>query len=233
VKKPKISCVLPTYNNAAFLPRTLDSLVKQTLKDIEIIVVDDCSDDSTKQVLTFYKKKYKNIKTSYMDNRRGAAVCRNFGNMIAKADLIMVCDSGDVNHLDRAKNAYYFFKKYPDVDIYSTACIETNAIDEHIDLHYPRVFSDKEKPSLFHPTVTYRKEVTDKIKYREGNLATDQYEAFFIEAFRCGFKFWHTTDGFVKKLRQDVSVERAKQRVEQRKKNFKEFGIETDNDNRV
>jgi len=172
---PKLSCVLPTRNNVAFLARTIDSLIKQSLKDIEIIVIDDCSNDDTIGLLRYYKKKCKKLQFVRLEKRKGAAYCRNLGNGLAQSDVIMVCDSGDVNHKHRAKDAYNLLKKKPFIDIYSTACIETNVLDEHIELHFPRIFTDKEKPSLFHPTVVYRKKVPDKIKYREGNLATDQF----------------------------------------------------------
>jgi len=193
---------------------------------MEIIVIDDNSDDGTIELLDYYKSKYKKLRYYRMETRKGAAVCRNFGNHCAKADIIMVCDSGDVNHKHRARDAYKLFKNKPFVDIYSTACIETNALDEHIELHYPRIFTDKEKPSLFHPTVTYRKKVTEKVKYREGNVSTDQYEAFFFEAYRAGFTFWHTFEGFVKKLRQNKNKEESDRRIKQRLKNYKEFGID-------
>jgi len=141
-----------------------------------------------------------------LESRKGAAYCRNLGNSLANSNLIMVCDSGDVNHYERAFNAHYFLKSRKDVDIYSTSCIEINSLDESIAVHFARIFNDTEKPSLFHPTVVYRKSVTEKIKYREGNLSTDQYEAFFFEAYQAGFKFWFTNDAYVKKLKQNKNT---------------------------
>lgn len=221
----KVSAVLPNYNNAAFLARTLNSLIKQSLRGIDIVVIDDCSTDSSVDLIHHYMKQNNNIRLIALESRKGSAYCRNIGNSLARANIIMVCDSGDVNHIHRARDAYNFLKRHDDIDIYSSTCIETNALDENIAIHFPRIFNDKEKPSLFHPTVVYRNSVTNKIKYREGNLATDQYEAFFFEAYRAGFKFWHTQEAFVKKIRQQKDSGLAAMRIEQRLKNFEEFGI--------
>jgi len=219
-----VTAVLPNYNNEAFIARTLDSLIKQRLRNIEIIVIDDASIDNSKDIISYYVRTSKRIKSLFLKERKGAAYCRNLGNSMASSPLIMVCDSGDINHIARANDAYNFLKKRADVDIYSTTCIETNILDENVHINFPRIFNDKEKPSLFHPTVTYRKSVTERIKYREGNFATDQYEAFFFEAYRAGFSFWFTLEAMVKKLRHSHESD-INERYEQRKKNYEEFGI--------
>ncbi len=223
---PKLSAVLPNHNNVAFLARTLDSLVNQVFRGLEIIVIDDCSDDGSVVLINHYVRKYKNVRVVALEDRKGAAYCRNLGNSLAQSNLIMVCDSGDINHKFRARDAYYFLKKRKDVDVYSTSCVETDMLDEQVEAHIPRIFKKREKPSLFHPTVVYRKHVADKIKYREGNLATDQYETFFFEAHNAGFKFWFTFEAMVKKLIQNKDEFAIKSRLGQRKKNYKEFGVE-------
>lgn len=223
----KLSCVMPTYNNVAFLQSSIDSILNQSLKDLELIVVDDASTDYTQELLEFYKAKDKRFSFYTMERRLGAAVCRNFGNNKAKSDIIMVSDSGDVSHKHRAKATYDFFNKNSDIDIYSSACVEVDALDNQVRVNEPKPFNDSDKPSLFHPTVAYRKSVTDCIKYREGNIYTDQYEVFFLEAFKEGFNFGFSNDFWVKKLIQNNREEGALEaRYIQRVKNYKEFGIE-------
>lgn len=55
----KISVIVPVYNTAKYLKKCLDSLVNQTLHDIEIIVINDCSTDNSKEIIEEYQK-YKN-----------------------------------------------------------------------------------------------------------------------------------------------------------------------------
>ena len=159
-------------------------------------------------------------------SRSGAAACRNFGNNKAKSDIIMVMDAGDISHKHRAKATYDFFTKNKDIHIYSSACVEVDVLDRQIRVNEPKPFNDSDKPSLFHPTVSYRKEVTEKIKYREGNLYTDQYEVFFLMAFKAGFNFGFSNDFWVKKLIQDKEPGALEERYKQRVKNYEEFNIE-------
>ena len=217
---------MPNYNNQSFLQTSIDSILNQTVKDIELIVVDDCSTDYSRDLLDYYADRDNRFRYFVMERRLGAAACRNFGNNKAASSIIMVMDSGDMSHEERAKATFDFFQKNEDIDIYSSACVEVDACDNQLELHEPKPFNDSEKPSLFHPTVAYRKAVTDTIKYREGNLYTDQYEVFFLEAFKAGFNFGFTNDFWVKKLHQSKIPEELDERYRQRVKNYQEFDIE-------
>ncbi len=59
---PKVSICIPTYNYARFLPEAIDSVLKQTFTDYEILIIDDCSHDNTKEVVSEYAKKDKRIR---------------------------------------------------------------------------------------------------------------------------------------------------------------------------
>ena len=90
----KISVILPVYNDAVYVKRCLNSLVNQTLNDIEIIVVDDGSTDNTPQVLKEYSKKDARIKIITQENsKQGTA--RNNGLKYASGDYIAFIDSDD------------------------------------------------------------------------------------------------------------------------------------------
>ena len=75
---PKVSVIVPVYNVEKYIERCLDSLVNQTLKDIEIIVVNDGSTDGSKEKIQNYLQKYENIK--YLEKENGGlSDARNFG----------------------------------------------------------------------------------------------------------------------------------------------------------
>ena len=59
---PKISIILPSYNRATYLAQTIDSCLAQTLKDFELIIVDDCSVDASIEVAEFYSQQDSRIK---------------------------------------------------------------------------------------------------------------------------------------------------------------------------
>lgn len=92
--KPKISIIIPVWNTAKFLPRCIDSILNQTLKDIEIIAVNDGSTDDSLSILKEYAKKDSRIKVINKPNK-GVATTRNTGLKAANAPYIMWCDSDD------------------------------------------------------------------------------------------------------------------------------------------
>jgi glycosyltransferase involved in cell wall biosynthesis len=108
VNKPAVSVVIPTYNNAALLPETLDGVKRQTIKDLEIIVVDDGSTDQTAQVV----KKYDiSIVYCYQPNQ-GQAAARNKGVKLARGEYIAFCDHDDIwnpGHLESLLNCFVLF----------------------------------------------------------------------------------------------------------------------------
>ena len=65
---PKVSIIVPVYNSGKYLKTCLDSLVRGTLKDIEIIAIDDCSTDNSLLILEEYAKKHPNIKVYHKNH---------------------------------------------------------------------------------------------------------------------------------------------------------------------
>ncbi len=110
----KISVVIPTYNRANFLERTIDSIVNQTIKIDEIIVVDDGSTDNTKLICDNF-----NIKYIYQNNQ-GVSTARNTGIKKISNEWIAFCDSDDIWHKDKIEKQIIFHKQNPDILISHT-----------------------------------------------------------------------------------------------------------------
>lgn len=90
-----ITVVVPCYNVENYLERCLESLLAQTHKDIEILMVDDCSTDGTKKIIQKYEKKYKNITAIYNKQNRRQGHARNIAIQAAKTEYITFVDSDD------------------------------------------------------------------------------------------------------------------------------------------
>ena len=90
----KISVIVPVYNTEKYLEKCLDSLLRQTLEGIEIIVVNDGSKDGSKKIIDDYAKKYRNIEAYHLPNG-GVSKARNFGLAKAKGEYIAFLDSDD------------------------------------------------------------------------------------------------------------------------------------------
>ena len=102
---PKISIILPVYNVADYLRQCLDSAVNQTLKDIEIICVNDGSTDNSPQILEEYAKKDARIKVINQQNA-GQGAARNNGLQHASAPYVYFADSDDWLDLTMAEKLY-------------------------------------------------------------------------------------------------------------------------------
>ena len=91
----KISIIVPVYNTEKEIKKCLDSLVNQTIKDIEIIIVNDGSTDNSEKIIYEYKEKYKDLIKYYSKENEGVAATRNFGIEKAQADYVLFVDSDD------------------------------------------------------------------------------------------------------------------------------------------
>lgn len=90
----KISVILPIYNVEKFLPQCLESLIKQTLTDIEIICINDGSTDGSQEVIDKYAKNYKSIINIKQENK-GVSAARNLGLKLAHGEYITFVDPDD------------------------------------------------------------------------------------------------------------------------------------------
>ncbi len=98
---PFFSVILPTYNRAHFLDRSIQSVINQTFTDWELIIVDDGSTDNTKEVVEKYQKSDSRIKYIYQENKR-LPTARNTGIINSNGMYICFLDSDDQyksNHL--------------------------------------------------------------------------------------------------------------------------------------
>lgn len=105
--KPKVSVIIPVYNTQEYLPQCLDSLIGQTLKDFELICVDDGSQDESLDVLKRYAERDSRIKVIAQENG-GVSHARNVGMSHATGKYLMFVDSDDYierKALERVWNA--------------------------------------------------------------------------------------------------------------------------------
>lgn len=92
--KPKVSIIVPVYNVEKYLDRCMESLLNQTLKDIEIILVDDGSPDNCPQMCDDYAKKDSRVKVVHKQNA-GLGYARNSGLDVASGEYVAFVDSDD------------------------------------------------------------------------------------------------------------------------------------------
>ncbi len=108
---PKVSIIVPFYNVEGYIEKCLDTLVNQTLKDIEIILVNDGSKDNSEFIVKKYLDKYKD-KIIYLEKENGGlSDARNFGIPHATGEYIAFLDSDDYVEKDMYEKMYNIAKK--------------------------------------------------------------------------------------------------------------------------
>lgn len=97
ITAPLVSVIVPNYNHAPFLEERLESIYNQTYKNIEVILLDDCSKDNSREILSAYKEKYPEITTTVFNETNTGRVFKqwNKGLEIAKGELIWIAESDD------------------------------------------------------------------------------------------------------------------------------------------
>ena len=108
--KNNIDIILPNYNSSKFLKQTLNSIIMQTYKNWKLIIIDDCSDDKTKNILKKYLKD-KRIKIFWLKKNNGAGFCRNYGIKKSKSPYVAFIDSDDVWKKNKLEKQIIFMKK--------------------------------------------------------------------------------------------------------------------------
>ena len=126
----KVSVIVPVYNVEKYLNKCLDSLVNQTLKDIEIIIVNDGSPDNSKKIIKEYKKKYPSIIKVLDQTNQGLSDARNNALSLTTSKYIMYVDSDDYVANDMVEKMYNKIVK----DKADMVICGNNVVDENYNL---------------------------------------------------------------------------------------------------
>lgn len=126
MSRPLVSVIIASYNVAEFLPISLKALTRQTLKDIEIICVDDASTDDSLKILKEFEKKDKRVKVIANKKKTylSPSAARNIGLKKAAAPYVMFCDADDYYEPEMCQKMYEAISKH-DADL---AVSEINVI---------------------------------------------------------------------------------------------------------
>jgi glycosyltransferase involved in cell wall biosynthesis len=129
---PLISVIIPTYNSAKYLPETLESVLKQTFKDFEIIVVDDGSSDHTPDVIKPYLDRVKYVQKS----NGGPASARNLGLTHAKGEFVAFLDADDIWNSKKLEQQIKIMQSMPEVGIVHTGVQVIDADGQEVLLNH-------------------------------------------------------------------------------------------------
>jgi glycosyltransferase involved in cell wall biosynthesis len=121
---PKVSVIIPAYNNAEYLGETIQSVLEQLYTNLEVIVVNDASPDHTPEIV----KQFDDPRIRYIihEENRGLSAARNTGMRAADGELIALLDGDDLYHPEKLRMHVEFLEAHPDVGVTYNPRFELN-----------------------------------------------------------------------------------------------------------
>lgn len=171
---PLVSVIIPNFNNGQYLSDCILSVIGQTYKNIEIVIVDDCSTDNSKRIILELVSKYKNIKYIINDENKGVSSSRNIGLSLCRGDYVTTLDSDDIYYPNKIFSEMKIISEYLPKDVVAFSSI--SIVDEKLnfirkDICNPFVYQGNINKQMayrcipFGRDVLYRKAILDDIGY--------------------------------------------------------------------
>ena len=193
--RPLISVIVPVYKVEDILARCLDSLCRQSLKEIEILLVDDASSDRCGEICEEYAEKDSRFRVIHHPENRGLSAARNTGIAQATADYLMFIDSDDWVHVDFCKLPYECaLQHHADLVLFGRYYVDKDGLQRNIPKQENIVAGIKTQLETIDLLLTnavgnyawnklYKKALFHAISYPEGYLFEDigtTYKTIFL-----------------------------------------------------
>ena len=187
---PVVSVVMPVYNGEAYLAEAVESILSQTLRDLELVIIDDGSTDGTASILRRYGQADRRVRVQ-IRTHRGLVAALNEGCGLARGTYIARMDADDVALPDRLQKEVAFLEAHPDVAVVG-GC--QDVVNEHGDvierIRMPEGDADirariGQENAMSHPTAMFRKEVFERVGgYRLAVAYAEDYDLWLRIAER-------------------------------------------------
>jgi glycosyltransferase involved in cell wall biosynthesis len=136
---PLVSVVMAVHNGEQFICEAIDSILEQTFKDFEFIVIDDGSTDSTSSILAKYQSRDARIRVKRFDQNQGLTICLNTGIQLARGKYIARMDADDISLPNRLAEQVKHLNEHQEIVALGTAFTFIDEAGTHLKDH---VFSD-------------------------------------------------------------------------------------------
>jgi len=186
--KSLISVIMPVYNGQAFIGEAIDSILLQTFQNFELLIVNDCSTDSTERIIDLYQKIYpQKIKLYKMQTKVGAFAAINSVVQKCKGQFIALMDSDDISLPERLKTQVKLLLDNSEIIVAGTQAIVINKNGEEIGRKIVPLDNQQIKKHfaflhpMIHPSCMIRKNLLSDKDYIYENKygVNDDYYTFF------------------------------------------------------
>jgi glycosyltransferase involved in cell wall biosynthesis len=190
---PTISVVMPAYNAAPFLDEAVTSILNQTFRDFEFIIVNDGSTDDTASILAKYQRSDNRINVYHQENQ-GTFAARNRGCRLARGKYLATMDADDVSFPDRLAKQIEYIERHPEIGILGTWICKIDKNGSLGGKWCPPTNARMLQWTLFFgvcvaaPTVLMRREVMEKLNfYRRVTTGVEDVDLWLRASCVTGF----------------------------------------------
>jgi glycosyltransferase involved in cell wall biosynthesis len=184
--EPLVSVIMSVYNGEKYLKECIESILNQTYKNFEFLIIDDNSKDNSYNILKEYAEKEPKIKLFKNDQNMGLTKNLNFLILKSKGEYLARMDADDISFKNRLESQINFIKSNEDIDILGSFAIDIDEEGKEKNLRkVPITLSEiknilpKVNP-IIHPTVLMKKSSLKKINFYNEKYRTSQdYELWY------------------------------------------------------
>ncbi|HVZ11848.1 MAG TPA: glycosyltransferase [Patescibacteria group bacterium] len=193
-RPPTLSVVMPVYNAAPFLKQSINSILKQTFKDFEFIIIDDASTDNSWEIVQKFAKKYPN-KIRAFQNERNVKQAKTVNRAIkmARGDFIARMDADDVSLPNRFEKQIEYLRTHPKTVAVGAQCLIIDAKGKITgEKKFPTAFDDvysyifKFCPAQQPTFMIARKRLPHNLEYYDHDLSPVEDVEFLFKLFKYG-----------------------------------------------
>lgn len=191
VDAPMVSVVMSVFNGERFLREAVESILGQTFRDFEFVIINDGSTDSTDSILDSYERTAPGVRVYHQENR-GLIESLNRGCGLARGKYIARMDADDIALKDRLMQQIEFMEKHAGVGVLGGAVEQVDATGRRLPtVHFPLDHADIVSTLAYacpfsHPAVVIRKEVFVSVGgYRTAFVDAEDYDLWLRMAERC------------------------------------------------
>lgn len=180
---PKISVIMPAYNAEAYIKEAIDSILGQTFRDFELIVLNDCSRDGTEKMILSYS----DSRVVYLKNEQnlGVAGTLNRGLDCARGEYVARMDADDIALPNRLERQVAFLDTHPDVIACGSNAVLFGEVPAESSTDMP--LNDRDirlrlalSNPFVHPTMLIRKEALQDIRYDSSFEGREDYRMWMV-----------------------------------------------------
>lgn len=194
---------MPVYNAERFLVESINSILHQTYRNIELIIIDDASTDGSWKIISGYRKRYPRIVRAFRMNHnlnRGGDTCANIGIQKAKGTYIARMDADDIAVPIRIQKQVAYLEKHTDVFMVGASAFVINGSGAIVGTklmpkRHADIFSEYMTfHPMIHPTVMFRNNVIKRKCFYKQVMSTNNDYYTFFELINKGYRFANIAD---------------------------------------